>query len=217
VTDAAQPAVLSLPCTTCGAQPGEGCRTRSGANTGPHSARRADAEEHLQRTAAARTPDTETPPQPRAVADTDPGATHDLDHAPRNGEPVPGCPACDAQAAAAAAPLPYLIPLPDTLTAGLTVWGDYGGAQIRLEPAIALDDNGQMVFNDDGTPVIVEGIDPRGALYLATKPDALAGHEGGGVDDDGNEVPPTPVWRLDRDAARALRDLLNIATARGTL
>lgn len=108
--------------------------------------------------------------------------------------------------------------LPATLTSGLTVWGDYGGAQIRLEPRLALDDHGNVATDDNGHPLVIDG-PPVGALYLALGATSYAGHEGAtdpAPDGTGGD-PGLPVYRLDRNAARALRDLLNIATARGTL
>lgn len=95
----------------------------------------------------------------------------------------------------------HLEPLPDSLTAGLTMWNEHFGAQIRVETEILIDDTGQPVFTD-GLPVLGGR---AGALYLAFKPDAPRSTEDG------------EPYRLDRDAARALRDLLNIATARGAL
>lgn len=93
--------------------------------------------------------------------------------------------------------------LPATLTEGMTVWGAWGGAQIRLEQRLADGELEQILTGaGDDTPVIpiIEAV-----LMLAVRDDCPRSTE------DGNP------YRLTADEARALRDLLNIATARGAL
>lgn len=99
---------------------------------------------------------------------------------------------------------PMLEGLPPTLTDGLTVWGSYGGAQIRLETPLLADDHGNLAYDENGAPQVAGP--PIGCLYVAFRPDA--------VRSDNEDLAP---YRLDLTEARALRDLLNIATARGVL
>lgn len=87
--------------------------------------------------------------------------------------------------------------LPASLYDGLTIWGDYGGAQMRVEAGLCTCDNPDSPHVD---PALEEG-----ALYIAFRPDAYQSTEEG------------RPYRLTGDEARALRDLLNIATARGVL
>lgn len=94
--------------------------------------------------------------------------------------------------------------LPSTLTDGLTVWGPYGGAQIRLESTLLADDAGELLLDDAGG-VQLAPIPPIGCLYLAFNDNAPRSTEDG------------QPYRLGLIEARALRDLLNTATARGAL
>lgn len=94
-------------------------------------------------------------------------------------------------------PGPYAA-LPDTLTHGLTVWGDYGGAQLRIESDLCTCDQPDLHLAPDDSAA--------GVLYIHHRDDAPRSTEEDGA-----------PWRLTGDEARALRDLLNIATARGVL
>lgn len=97
--------------------------------------------------------------------------------------------------------------LPLDLTEGLTVWGDWGGAQMRIEHELCSTAGCQFApTSDDGEPVPHTHPElAAGALYLAHRDDAPRSPEDG-----------APYRLTDREA-RALRDLLNIATARGFL
>lgn len=92
--------------------------------------------------------------------------------------------------------------LPLELTAGLTTWGVFAAAQLRLETTLAAADDGTYLVDEAGGlvpgPVLT-------ALYLSLKDETPRSTEDG-----------TP-FRLPADDARRLRDLLNIATARGIL
>lgn len=123
-------------------------------------------------------------------------AGHPGKHDPLPAGPDDGCPAC------ADNPETYqLAPLPAELTDGLTTWGTFGGAQIRVESPFLRDPDGNPIETDHGPAVGP----PIGCLYIAFRTGAYQS------DEDGNP------YRLDLVDARALRDLLNIATARGVL
>lgn len=100
--------------------------------------------------------------------------------------------------AVVAAPYPEL---PADLTLGLTTYGEWLSAQLRLETTLATDDNGDLMY-DNGELVLGPTVS---SLYLAIKLEAPRSDEDG--------LP----WRFGADDARRLRDLLNIATARGVL
>lgn len=97
---------------------------------------------------------------------------------------------------------PVTVTMPNTgkrrldpeLTDGLTCWGDGWGAQMR-DHAVTEDDNSLVGFR-------VVGSEPTLVLSLHGVPQS-------------SEVGEPYV--LNVDAARQLRDLLNIATARGAL
>lgn len=91
--------------------------------------------------------------------------------------------------------------LPLDLTEGLTIWGGWGGAQMRIEHDLC---------PHDPCPTGTDGHHTHdhlahGALYLAHRDDAPRSPEDG------------QPWQLTAAEARALRDLLNVATARGVL
>lgn len=95
-----------------------------------------------------------------------------------------------------------LHPLPPELVEGLTTWGPGFGAQIRVEQRLITDHDGNPVIDADDNYVLAP---PLGCLYIAHHDDAERSTEDG------------RPWRLDLTGARTLRDLLNIATARGLL
>ena len=87
--------------------------------------------------------------------------------------------------------------LPPSLTDGLTIWGEWGGAQMRVEAGLCTCEQPESPHVDPALEA--------GALYLAFSDACYQSTE------DGHP------YRLTADEARALRDLLNIATARGVL
>jgi hypothetical protein len=103
-----------------------------------------------------------------------------------------------------------LRPLPPELVDGLTTWGDFGGAQMRVENPLLYPDGVDPVADPDAEPLRTDAGSialgpPVGVLYLHIKPSHPQSPE------DGHP------WRFDTDDARRLRDLLNLATARGIL
>lgn len=92
--------------------------------------------------------------------------------------------------------------LPAELVEGLTIYHDWGGAQIRIQATPADDtlDLGTALAAGRRVELVEYAV-----LAIAHRDDAPRSPE------DGNP------WILDTEAARALRDLLNIATARGFL
>lgn len=122
-------------------------------------------------------------------------AGHDL------GATTNDCPACAAEADALTAGAPT--PLGPLLVEGLTIWGTWGGAQIRTEAEFLtpLPDpwiEGESALPETGPPVAI--------LMIGFRDDAPR-----------NDRETGAPYRLTADDARQLRDLLNIATARSLL
>lgn len=130
-----------------------------------------------------------------AVSDQDIDGTHSTPAHDR-------CPDCRARRGLTPDPRTPGHPLEPELVEGLTMWGLFGGAQIRTESHGLLDDDGLDVDDDDGHPVLTEAVT---CLYI---------HHRDGAPRSSEDLQP---WRLDLVETRQLRDLLNLATARGLL